>query len=85
MNVTFPQSFLDLLLKILTAAENEICIIVLLILHTLLDKHNNGFKLSTATLNICKSEICLEKCSRNDTIFIRKHAQDIYTSIYKSL
>jgi len=36
-------------------------------------------------VNICKSEISLEKCSRSDTIFIRKHAQDIYVSIYESL
>lgn len=36
-------------------------------------------------VNISKSEINLEKCSRSDTIFIRKHAQDIYVSIYESL
>lgn len=37
------------------------------------------------SVNISKSEISLEKCSRSDTIFIRKHAQDIYVSIYESL
>lgn len=36
-------------------------------------------------VNISKSEISLEKCSRSDTIFIRKHAQDIYVSIYECL
>lgn len=36
-------------------------------------------------MDITKSEINLEKCSRSDTIFIRKHAQDIYVSIYESL
>lgn len=36
-------------------------------------------------MNISKSELNLEKCSRSDTIFIRKHAQDIYVSIYESL
>lgn len=36
-------------------------------------------------MNILKSEVNLEKCSRSDTIFIRKHAQDIYVSIYESL
>jgi len=70
MNVIFPQSFLDLLLKILTAAEDEIRIIVMRILHTLLDRHNNEFKLPTATVNICKFEISLEKCSNSDKIFI---------------
>lgn len=36
-------------------------------------------------MTISKSELNLEKCSRSDTIFIRKHAQDIYVSIYESL
>ncbi|CAH1725511.1 protein EFR3 homolog cmp44E isoform X1 [Aphis gossypii] len=85
MNATFPQSFLDLLLKTLTASEDEIRFIVLRILHTLLDRHNNVSKLSKATVDISKSDINLEKCSRSDTIFIRKHAQDIYVSIYESL
>lgn len=49
MNTTFPQSFLDLLLKTLTASEDEIRLIVLRILHTLLDRHNNAAKLSKAT------------------------------------
>lgn len=49
MNATFPQSFLDLLLKTLTASEDEIRFIVLRILHTLLDRHNNASKLSKST------------------------------------
>jgi hypothetical protein len=36
-------------------------------------------------VDISKSDINLEKCSRSDTIFIRKYAQDIYVSIYESL
>lgn len=49
MNATFPQSFLDLLLKTLTASEDEIRLIVLRILHTLLDRHTNASKLSRPT------------------------------------
>ncbi|XP_050543954.1 protein EFR3 homolog cmp44E-like isoform X3 [Daktulosphaira vitifoliae] len=85
MNATFPQSFLDLLLKTLTASEDDIRLIVLRVLHTLLDRHNNVSKLAKLDVSISKSDLNLEKCSRSDTIFIRKHAQDVYVSIYESL
>lgn len=47
--------------------------------------NNITFYFCICRVNISKSELNLEKCSRSDTIFIRKHAQDMYVSIYESL
>lgn len=84
-NKTFPMSFLEPLLRMSVAADPDMRLLVQKILHTLIDRHSNLEKLLKPTVNIPELELVLEKCSRPDIIFIRKHGPDIYLSLYESL
>ncbi|XP_067006457.1 protein EFR3 homolog cmp44E [Anabrus simplex] len=84
-NTTFPMSFLEPLLRMSLAADPDMRLLVQKILHTLIDRHHNREKLLKPTVHIAELELVLEKCSRPDIIFIRKHGPDIYLSLYESL
>ncbi|GLH01875.1 EFR3-like protein cmp44E [Gryllus bimaculatus] len=84
-NKTFPMSFLEPLLRMSVAADPDMRLLVQKILHTLIDRHNNLEKLLKPSVNIPELELVLEKSSRPDIIFIRKHGPDIYLSLYESL
>ncbi|XP_049763760.1 protein EFR3 homolog cmp44E isoform X1 [Schistocerca cancellata] len=84
-NTTFPMSFLEPLLRMSLAADPDMRLLVQKILHTLIDRHHNLDKLLKPTVNISELELTLEKSSRPDIIFIRKHGHEIYLSLYESL
>ncbi|XP_069676587.1 protein EFR3 homolog cmp44E isoform X1 [Periplaneta americana] len=84
-NTTFPMSFLEPLLRMSLAADPDMRLLVQKILHTLIDRHHNLEKLLKPTVNIGDLELVLEKSSRPDIIFIRKHGPEIYRSLYESL
>ncbi|XP_020706838.2 protein EFR3 homolog cmp44E isoform X6 [Athalia rosae] len=85
LNTTFPISFLEPLLRMSLAPDPEMRLLVQKILHTLIDRHRNIDKLATPTVNVADLELVVEKSSRPDVIFVRKHGPEIYLALYESL
>ncbi|XP_051168467.1 protein EFR3 homolog cmp44E isoform X2 [Leptopilina boulardi] len=85
LNTTFPPSFLQPLLRMSLAADAEMRLLVQQIFHTLIDRHRNSAKFTKPTINIVELDLMIEKCSRPDVIFIRKHGPEIYMALYESL
>ncbi|XP_015586861.1 protein EFR3 homolog cmp44E isoform X2 [Cephus cinctus] len=85
LNTTFPPSFLEPLLRMSLAPDAEMRLLVQKILHTLIDRHHNITKFAKPTLNVAELDLVIEKSSRPDVIFIRKHGPDIYLALYESL
>ncbi|KMQ96274.1 protein efr3-like protein cmp44e protein, partial [Lasius niger] len=85
LNTTFPPSFLDPLLRMSLAADAEMRLLVQKIFHTLIDRHRNIMKLAKPTVNMVELGLVIEKASRPDVIFIRKHGPEIYLALYESL
>uniref|UniRef100_A0A8C9X338 EFR3 homolog B n=1 Tax=Sander lucioperca TaxID=283035 RepID=A0A8C9X338_SANLU len=67
-----PSSFLEPLLSFTLMEDPEIRLLVLSILTSLIDRRHNAPRLSAAE----------DRCSRQDNLFIRKHAQRLYRHIY---
>ncbi|CAL7944350.1 unnamed protein product [Xylocopa violacea] len=85
LNTTFPPSFLEPLLRMSLAADAEMRLLVQQIFHTLIDRHQNITKLAKPTVNVAQLDLTIEKASRPDVIFIRKHGPEIYLALYESL
>ncbi|KAK1116966.1 hypothetical protein K0M31_017118 [Melipona bicolor] len=85
LNTTFPPSFLEPLLRMSLAADAEMRLLVQKIFHTLIDRHQNIIKLARPTVNVAQLDLTIEKASRPDVIFIRKHGPEIYLALYESL
>ncbi|XP_060814502.1 protein EFR3 homolog cmp44E isoform X1 [Bombus pascuorum] len=85
LNTTFPPSFLEPLLRMSLAADAEMRLLVQKIFHTLIDRHQNITKLAKPTVNVAQLDLTIEKGSRPDVIFIRKHGPEIYLALYESL
>ncbi|XP_011310425.1 protein EFR3 homolog cmp44E isoform X2 [Fopius arisanus] len=85
LNTTFPPSFLDPLLRMSLAADAEMRLLVQKIFHTLIDRHHNIDKLAKPSINPMELDLAIEKSSRPDVIFIRKHGPEIYLALYESL
>ncbi|RLU27481.1 hypothetical protein DMN91_001285 [Ooceraea biroi] len=85
LNTTFPPSFLNPLLRMSLAADAEMRLLVQKIFHTLIDRHRNITKLAKPTVNVAELGLVIEKASRPDVIFIRKHGHEIYLALYESL
>ncbi|XP_001599882.1 protein EFR3 homolog cmp44E isoform X1 [Nasonia vitripennis] len=85
LNTTFPPSFLQPLLRMSLASDFEMRLLVQKIFHTLIDRHKNITKLAKPTVNIIELDLAIEKASRPDVIFIRKHGPEIYMALYESL
>lgn len=85
LNTTFPPSFLEPLLRMSLASDAEMRLLVQKIFHTLIDRHNNIAKLAKPTVNVAELDLVVEKSSRPDVIFIRKHGPEIYLALYESL
>uniref|UniRef100_A0A3Q2D6H6 EFR3 homolog B n=1 Tax=Cyprinodon variegatus TaxID=28743 RepID=A0A3Q2D6H6_CYPVA len=66
-----PSSFLEPLLSFTLMEDPEIRLLVLSILTSLIDRHQNAARIPTE-----------DRCSRQDNLFIRKHAQRLYRHIY---
>lgn len=85
MTATLPQSFLDPLLRCSHATDPQIRILVQNVLQTLFDRHGNAAKFSKPTIEPSSLSLTYEKCSRSDSIFMRKHGPEIYASLCESL
>ncbi|XP_018907734.1 protein EFR3 homolog cmp44E isoform X2 [Bemisia tabaci] len=85
MTQTFPQSFLEPLLKMVTAADCDIRLLIFRILHTLLDRHDNYCRLTKPTTDVNNLDLVLVSCSRQDAIFMHKFGREFYISLYESL
>ncbi|XP_012530283.1 protein EFR3 homolog cmp44E [Monomorium pharaonis] len=85
LNTTFPPSFLDPLLRMSLAADAQMRLLVQKIFHTLIDRRRNITKLAKPTVNVAELDLVIEKASRPDVIFIRKHGPEIYLALYESL
>ncbi|XP_007475991.1 protein EFR3 homolog B isoform X2 [Monodelphis domestica] len=86
MLTALPSSFLDRLLSSALMEDAEIRLFVLEILISFIDRHGNRHKFSTiSTLSdISVLKLKVDKCSRQDTVFMKKHSQQLYRHIYMS-
>ncbi|KAG8231136.1 hypothetical protein J437_LFUL009841 [Ladona fulva] len=84
-NTTFPLSFLEPLLRMSLAPDPTVRLLVQQILHTLVDRHHNLEKLLKPTIHVADLDLTLEKCSRPDVIFARKHGPAMHSSLHESL
>lgn len=81
----FPTDFLDSLLRMSSSGDPYSRVMLQRFLHSLLDRHNNVDTLSICTVNVTEMDLNIEKCSRQDLIFINKQSYAIYTSLYEGL
>ncbi|XP_063298053.1 protein EFR3 homolog B isoform X1 [Pelobates fuscus] len=86
MLTALPSSFLDPLLSPALMEDSEIRLIVLEILICLIDRHLNRRKFSSISTvpDIAVLKLKVDKCSRPDTLFMKKHSQQLYRHIYLS-
>ncbi|XP_041822511.1 protein EFR3 homolog B-like [Chelmon rostratus] len=79
-----PSSFLEPLLSFTLMEDPEIRLLVLAILTSLIDRRHNATRLTAAsvTLDVSALELKEDRCSRQDNLFIRKHAQRLYRHVY---
>ncbi|CAH6786878.1 Efr3b [Phodopus roborovskii] len=86
MMSALPSNFLDRLLSTALMEDAEIRLFVLEILISFIDRHGNRHKFSTiSTLgDISVLKLKVDKCSRQDTVFMKKHSQQLYRHIYMS-
>ncbi|UYV63414.1 EFR3A, partial [Cordylochernes scorpioides] len=82
----FPGPFLRPLLQMALAPDSSVRVLVQQILHTLLDRHNN---LPHLLLPSCEGDpllnLTMEKCSRQDSMFMKKHGPEILAVLYESV
>lgn len=83
MVTALPVAFLDPLLKMSVASDPEVRLIVQQILHTLLDRHENMEKLHKPSIQ--ELDLTVEKCSRQDMLFMKKHGHEIFLHIYDNM
>ncbi|XP_015250192.1 PREDICTED: protein EFR3 homolog B-like [Cyprinodon variegatus] len=79
-----PSSFLEPLLSFTLMEDPEIRLLVLSILTSLIDRHQNAARIPTVSVTFDASVLKQkeDRCSRQDNLFIRKHAQRLYRHIY---
>ncbi|XP_077147886.1 protein EFR3 homolog B isoform X5 [Ranitomeya variabilis] len=86
MLTALPSSFLDPLLSSTLMEDAELRLFVLEILVSLIDRHDSRHKFSTISTvpDIAVLKLKVDKCSRQDTLFMKKHSQQLYRHIYLS-
>uniref|UniRef100_A0A1A7YST9 EFR3 homolog Bb n=1 Tax=Iconisemion striatum TaxID=60296 RepID=A0A1A7YST9_9TELE len=84
MLTALPSSFLEPLLSFSLTDDPEIRLLVLQILLSLIDRHDNRPKLSKISIisDIAVLKLKVDKCSRQDNLFMKKHGQHLYRHIY---
>ncbi|XP_072545985.1 protein EFR3 homolog B isoform X1 [Salminus brasiliensis] len=83
MLTALPNSFLDPLLSFTLMEDAEIRLLVLEILISLIDRHDNQLKFSLRVLtDISVLKLKMDKCSRQDNLFMKKHSQRLYRHIF---
>lgn len=83
MAQAFPSNFLNPLLTMSLAKDHQVRLTVQLILHQLLDRHDNLRKLRNATLSSLPG-IVIGKASRQDLMFMKKHGNEILLHLYEN-
>ncbi|XP_062857544.1 protein EFR3 homolog B isoform X2 [Trichomycterus rosablanca] len=86
MLTALPSSFLDPLLSFALLEDADIRLLILEVLVSLIDRHDNLPKFSTVRIisDISVLKLKMEKCSRQDNLFMKKHSQQLYRHIYLS-
>ncbi|KAL7987167.1 hypothetical protein Chor_006086 [Crotalus horridus] len=84
MLTALPSSFLDRLLSATLMEDAEIRLFVLQILISFIDRHENKHKFQTISTisDISILKLKVDKCSRQDTVFMKKHSQQLYRHMY---
>ncbi|KAM9767072.1 protein EFR3 homolog B-like isoform 2-T3 [Menidia menidia] len=79
-----PSSFLEPLLSFTLMEDPDIRLLVLSILTSLMDRRRNAPRLAAASLDLEVSALELKQdgCSRQDNLFMRKHAGRLYRHAY---
>ncbi|XP_025109068.1 protein EFR3 homolog B-like isoform X2 [Pomacea canaliculata] len=87
MSNAFPPEFLHPLLRMSLLEDAGMRITVQAILHTLIDRHGNTEKLKSIELcpDIACLELTVEKCSRQDILFMKKSGIQFYCHILENL
>ncbi|XP_041660972.1 protein EFR3 homolog B isoform X2 [Cheilinus undulatus] len=84
MLTALPSSFLEPLLSFSLTEDPEVRLLVLQILLSLIDRHENTPKFSNISIisDISVLKLKVDKCSRQDNLFMKKHGQQLYRHIY---
>ncbi|XP_054617390.1 protein EFR3 homolog B [Dunckerocampus dactyliophorus] len=84
MLTALPSSFLEPLLSFSLTEDPEVRLLVLQILLSLIDRHGNRPKFSNISIitDISVLKLKVDKCSRQDNLFMKKHGQQLYRHIY---
>uniref|UniRef100_A0A4W5NH33 EFR3 homolog B n=1 Tax=Hucho hucho TaxID=62062 RepID=A0A4W5NH33_9TELE len=84
MLTALPNSFLEPLLSFSLMEDPEVRLLVLTILLSVIDRHDNTPKFSSISIisDISVLKLKVDKCSRQDNLFMKKHAQQLYRHIY---
>uniref|UniRef100_A0A8K9Y0S4 EFR3 homolog Ba (S. cerevisiae) n=1 Tax=Oncorhynchus mykiss TaxID=8022 RepID=A0A8K9Y0S4_ONCMY len=86
MLAALPSSFLEPLLSFTLMEDPEIRLLVLSILISLIDRHQNTHKFtflrSVILSDISVLKLKMDKCSRQDNLFMKKHGQRLYRHIF---
>ncbi|KAG9336303.1 hypothetical protein JZ751_002650 [Albula glossodonta] len=84
MLTALPTSFLDPLLSFTLMEDMEIRLLVLEILVSVIDRHDNRPKLSSISIisDISVLKLKVDKCSRQDNLFMKKHSHRLYRHVY---
>ncbi|XP_049612147.1 protein EFR3 homolog B [Syngnathus scovelli] len=84
MLTALPSSFLEPLLSFSLTEDPEVRLLVLQILLSLIDRHDNRPKFSNMSIisDISVLKLKVDKCSRQDNLFMKKHGQQLYRHIY---
>uniref|UniRef100_A0A087XJF9 EFR3 homolog B n=1 Tax=Poecilia formosa TaxID=48698 RepID=A0A087XJF9_POEFO len=79
-----PSSFLEPLLSFTLMDDPEIRLLVLSILTSLIDRRHNADRITavSVTFDVSVLEQKEDTCSRQDNLFIRKHAQRLYRHVF---
>ncbi|XP_036811119.1 protein EFR3 homolog B-like isoform X4 [Oncorhynchus mykiss] len=84
MLAALPSSFLEPLLSFTLMEDPEIRLLVLSILISLIDRHQNTHKFTFLSIlsDISVLKLKMDKCSRQDNLFMKKHGQRLYRHIF---
>ncbi|KAL3052516.1 hypothetical protein OYC64_005121 [Pagothenia borchgrevinki] len=84
MLTALPSSFLEPLLSFSLTEDPELRLLILQILLSLIDRHDNTAKFSDISIisDISVLKLKVDKCSRQDNLFMKKHGQQLYRHIY---
>ncbi|EPB75989.1 hypothetical protein ANCCEY_04910 [Ancylostoma ceylanicum] len=81
----FTDSFLHTLIQLALVNDPQVRLGTQQIFHTLLDRHDNLSHLAHLpyVLDVSDVQLTVEKCSRADQMFMRKHIHDMTHMLYK--